>query len=359
MFINTVVKKSGVIVMTCCTLCLCAAVIIYSKECSDGAIQGIEMCLKVLVPSLFPFMAISSFIVRSGLSYTLGKPFKAVMRRLFALDECFAPVILLSLMGGYPVGARGISALYQSGAVSEEQAKRAAMFSICSGPGFLINFVGMSLYNNKTVGLIIMISQVISVLVIGIALGLFNRKKINTSKKEISHKIMPIGNSMVEAAYDGARGILNICAFVVLFSAVTGILVSITGDGIFRNIILCTLEVCSAVTALSASCPVEAVAFATGFGGLSVHFQIFSSLGSLKINKLSFFCIRIIQGVITGLLTHLGMKLFVKETAVFSTGEVQQSAASGGTIISGIVLVAVSLCFLYTIKSCKANLRQH
>ncbi len=314
------------------------------------------MCLKVLVPSLFPFMAIASFIVKSGISHHIGKPFKVVMRKLFGLDECFAPVILLSMIGGYPVGARGINALYLSGAVSEKQAKKAAMFAVCGGPGFMINFVGMSLYNSKLIGVIILAAQIISVIIIGITLNFFKKEKYELiSDKKTSYNAIPLGNSIVEATYDSAKGILNICAFVVLFSAITGILGSITGEGIFRNLIYAILEVCSAVTTLSGECPVEAIAFAAGFGGICVHFQIFSALGNIKINKLSFFCIRIIQGIITGLLTHLGVKLFVKEAMVFSTGTVQQISTGGGTIISGIMLIAVSLCFLYTFKSYKTN----
>ena len=44
------------------------AVIFYGKECSKGALKGIYFCAEVLVPSIFPFMIISVFIVKSGFS---------------------------------------------------------------------------------------------------------------------------------------------------------------------------------------------------------------------------------------------------------------------------------------------------
>lgn len=340
--------------MTVCTLALCAAVMIYSEECSEGALNGLEYCFKMLIPSLFPFMAISSFIVKSGLSYKLGRPFRLIMKKLFGLQSSFAPVILLSVLGGYPVGAKGISALFESGCVSREQAEKAAMFAVCSGPGFLVNFVGVSLYNNEKIGFIILASQVISVILIGIVLNLCDKNRNNyISDKELYSKSTSLSSSIVESAADSSRGILSICTFVVLFSAFTGILNSVVGEGIFKNCILCLLEVCSAVNSLSKDCSVEFVAFAVGFGGLSVHFQIFSSLGKLRINKLLFFCIRIIQGIITALLTHLGMILFVKEAMVFSTDTVQKADTFNGTIISGIALIAVSLCFLYSLKNYK------
>lgn len=47
-------------------------------------------------------------------------------------------------------------------------------------------------------------------------------------------------------------------------------------------------EVCNAVTAVSKDLPIEVVAFSAGFGGLCIHFQIFSALGDIKVNKLLF-----------------------------------------------------------------------
>lgn len=355
MFINTVLHKTSTVVITICTLLLCAGLLIYSRECSNGAIKGIEMCLNVLVPSLFPFMAVSSFIVKSGLSSKLGNPFKWIIQKAFGLDSCFAPVILLALIGGYPVGAKGISSLYESKMISENQAKKAAMFAVCSGPGFLINFVGMSIYKNKTVGLIILSSQIISVILLGVLINVFDKQKTDfNSKSEHKASKIPLGNAVVEAAVDSAKGVLTICVFVVLFSAFCGMIDSIISDGIFKNFILCFLEVCAAVSTLAENSPIETVAFAAGFGGICVHFQIYSALGKIEINKLLFFCIRIIQGAITAIFTHLGLSLLKIDTMVFSTSTVENAGTSGGTFISGAVLVFVMLCFLYTLKNNKA-----
>lgn len=349
-------EKSGRIAVALVTLCLCAVVIIYSKSCCDGAVKGIGMCLNVLVPSLFPFMVLSSFIVKSGLSYTLGKPLGRITKALFGLDGCFAPVILLSLIGGYPVGAKGICTLYKQGTASYEQCKKASMIAVCSGAGFLINFVGMSLYENKLIGFVLLFAQVFSVFMLGVGLKIIYKlrgldKDNYNSDTEFYSPPLPLGNAVVEATYDGAKGILSICAFVVLFSAITSVIGCIIGEGIFYDLSLVLLEVCSAVNVLSAKSSVEVVAFAIGFGGMCVHFQIFSSLGNIRINKLLFFCIRIIQGVITGLLTYIAMRFCANEKMVFSTAVVEHTDTGGGTVFAGIVLVLVGICFLYTLKN--------
>lgn len=354
MFFSAAVQKTATAFKALSVLALCAALIIFSENCSKEALEGLGLCLRVLIPSLFPFMAVSSFIVKSGLSYQLGRPFRGIMKKVFGLNENFAPIILLSMIGGYPVGAKGIASLVESGAANKKEAAKAAMFAVCAGPGFIVNFVGMSIYQNKSAGLIILASQIISVLALGIVINLLDRGKneIN-AKSELKRNFLPISSAIVESAAESSRGILSICAFVVLFSAFTGIFNSIISDGIMKNSLLCLLEVCSAVSELSKSCPVEFVAFAIGFGGLCVHFQIFSALGDIKVNKLSFFCIRIMQGMLTSLLTHLAIHLLPGDKMVFSTAVVEKAETFGGTAFSGAVLIIVAICFLYSLKSYK------
>ena len=166
MYINAAVGKAGTVFKALTALAVCVSILIFSESCSKGALNGISLCLNVLVPSLFPFMAASSFIVKSGLAQKIGKPLNKITKSLFGLSGSFAPVILISMLGGYPVGAKGICELVKSAGISQREAQKAALFSVCAGPGFIINFVGMSLYNSKTVGVIILCSQIISVILL-------------------------------------------------------------------------------------------------------------------------------------------------------------------------------------------------
>lgn len=354
MYINAAVGKAGTVFKALAALAVCISILIFSENCSKGALNGLSLCLNVLVPSLFPFMAASSFIVKSGLAQKIGKPLGKITKALFGLSGSFAPVILLSVLGGYPVGAKGISELVKSGAISQKEAQKAALFAVCAGPGFIINFVGQSLYNSKTAGLIILFSQIVSVILLGIIINLFDKSKgEDCCCDKATDKPCSVGTAVVESALDSSKGILGICAFVVLFSAFTEIISQIISDNSAENMLCCLLEVCSAVNRLSQNCTLEMTAFAIGFGGLCVHFQIYSALGKVSVNKLLFFCIRIIQGVITALLTHFGAMLFLGTSEVFSTSKIETSQFYGGTVISAAVLIGVAICFLYSIKAIK------
>lgn len=115
MFIKADFHRFTAALLSLAIIIICTLLLIFSRECADGALSGIEMCINVLIPSLFPFMAVSSFIVKSGISHTLGRPFAKIMRYAFGLSPCFAPVLLLSVTGGYPIGAKSCGELYKSG----------------------------------------------------------------------------------------------------------------------------------------------------------------------------------------------------------------------------------------------------
>ncbi len=356
MFIKVAASKAVTVIKVMSAVLICTGAVFFSAACTQGARDGIGFCLKVLVPSLFPFMAVSSFLVNSGIADTMGRPLDKITRAVFGLGHSFASVILLSLIGGYPIGAKTIAGLYKNKTADKAECEKAAMFAVCAGPGFLVNFVGMSLYGSKKTGIILLVSQMLSVVIIGIFIRFFYRNKSDDKcDKAVNFKPMPLSNAVVQSAVDSSKGMFVICAFVVLFSAFTGLLGEVVPSSDTKDCLLILLEVCSAVSKLAARKPIELIAFATGFGGLCVHFQIFSSLGELKINKLLFFCIRIIQGIITAVLTHLGLILFCSEQQVFSTATAKGAEIYGGTVISAIALLGTEICFLYSIKNCKQN----
>ena len=261
----TIEKKFTEILKILIVAVLCSGLLLYSENCSQGILKGLDFCLKILVPSLFPFMAISTFVVKSGIAVLLGKPFKRVTNKLFGLNSNFASVLLLSMLGGYPVGARGIYQLYKQNLASKAEAERAVMFAVCAGPGFLINFVGITLYHNKSIGLILLTSQIISMIIIGIFINLFNKNKEDfNSDTELINSPTSISNTLVESATESSKGILTICIFVVLVSSFIGMIDNLITDDTSKNLIFILLEVCSAVNLLSTDYPFELLAFAVG-----------------------------------------------------------------------------------------------
>ena len=92
-------------------LCAAAALLFYPTQAAAGAKRGIGYCVDILIPSLFPFMALSVFVVKSGLAASMGRLTAGPCRILFGLPGSAAAAIVMSMVGGYPVGARAVAAL--------------------------------------------------------------------------------------------------------------------------------------------------------------------------------------------------------------------------------------------------------
>ena len=78
-------------------LCAAAALLFYPTQAAAGAKRGIGYCVDILIPSLFPFMALSVFVVKSGLAASMGRLTAGPCRILFGLPGSAAAAIVMSL----------------------------------------------------------------------------------------------------------------------------------------------------------------------------------------------------------------------------------------------------------------------
>ena len=94
-------KRTGNIMSFIGIIILGFLIIAVPAPCKEGIFKGIIVCGRVIIPSLYPFTMCVCFLMRSGITENL---------RLFSkpVDRIWV-ITLLSLIGGYPVGARLLS----------------------------------------------------------------------------------------------------------------------------------------------------------------------------------------------------------------------------------------------------------
>lgn len=93
------------IISVLAALTFAALIIIKPELCAAGAAEGILLCGRVLIPSLFPMTVCTLFITGSG-AFSGLKRLSAVTQKLFHLSSGEFITVVLSLIGGYPVGAK-------------------------------------------------------------------------------------------------------------------------------------------------------------------------------------------------------------------------------------------------------------
>ena len=171
-----------------------------------GAYEGIELCMQTIIPSLFPFIFLSSIINHlwtgqelHGLSF-LGK--------LCSIPKGCESVLFLGLIGGYPVGAKMIADTYQQGHIHKSAAVRLLGFCSNAGPAFIFGILSSQFTSKMTLFLIWAIHGISAILVGMILPKQKSSQAFLSSKTEGSVSIF-LQNSLKTMA--------SICGWVVLF----------------------------------------------------------------------------------------------------------------------------------------------
>ena len=318
----------------------------YSEECARGVGKGIELCVGALVPSLFLFMALSAYTIESGCGGYFNRAF-GWLAGIMGLPKEAASAIVMAMIGGYPIGAVCCGLLYENGQLSESEARKTAYIAVSAGPGFVINYVGRSLIGNIGIGNILLASQITAVIFSGIVIG----RIVKCSPPKIRAIVNDKGSgALASAVNSAAQSTMRMCAMVVLFSGLTEAVTSLADESI-ADIAAAALEVTTACGRLCGDVHPAVAAFIIGFGGLSVHFQIFANLRNIEINKCLFILFRAAQGIIAAGATYIYLMMIPMETAAFSSTLCSPAPAASATLFGSAALAAASVCFVGSMAS--------
>lgn len=313
----------------------------------DGAGKGLNICTTVIIPSLFPFMVVSDFVIRSGLAEVMSRLLDPITRFLFRIPGSAGCAVIMSMLGGYPVGAKMTAQLLESGSISRNQAKRMMLFCINAGPAFVIGTVGTVIFSSRRAGVILFSSMILASLMIGVFSRFFDEDAIALKAKtpEIKSGILPT------SVMQGVRSMVFLCAWVMLFCCVGSFAESLPYD-IYGRLALIS-EVTGGCISASLKYPVSIQALIMGWGGLCVHCQLIPYLRETQTKYLHFALSRIVHGALSATVADFLLKVFPCETDVFSTGtqvlpklySVSVPAAVS-TVILAVMLVAELSAFL-------------
>lgn len=360
------------------TAAACVVVLSHSEQSAAAVRSGIEICAGSVIPSLFPMMFLAQYFIKSGGAEEIGSLLDASTRILFGLPGICGAVILTGLIGGYPSGAAAAEALVQHGAISRRQGERLANIAFCSGPGFTIGMIGAQLYQNKSVGLLILTAQAISCIIIGIALKLTTGNTNHQASRTDSVGIRGESgneNAFVESAAAASSAVLAMSSFIILFQVMNAILSTLGVNEWLAHllgkiglehfgayIIPCLTEVTGG-SMLSVNIGLPFTAFVVGFGGLSVHFQNFALCRKIRLNKGCYLVTRMVQGILCGLLVSAALKIpyfsdrCVPAAAITETGvpmRFSHISGSFGAIMLVMCLMSV-LCLPQNQKERRKN----
>lgn len=187
--------------------------ILDGKTALTGASEGIGLCLRTLIPSLFPFFLLSILLTSSLSGETL--PFLRPVTDACKIPDGAQSLLAIGFLGGYPVGAQNVAVLYRSGQISGRQAARLIACCNNAGPAFLFGILG-PMFTAKTTPWLLWAVHIASALLVTILLpGGTDTKAVQVPRRHIA---------ITSALEQSVKVMALVCGWVVLMRMVIAFL---------------------------------------------------------------------------------------------------------------------------------------
>ncbi len=247
--------------------------------------SALRLCARTLIPSLFPFMVLSELMVSGNAVSLIAPLLRRPAKALFGISGEGGAAVLLGLVCGFPIGAKTAAALYKKGSIGKRELTHILTFSNNPSSAFLISAVGASMFDDRPFGVLLFAISTLTALIVGFVGKFINRPHTDSapvSVKGYGEKPPRAVDIFTGAVTSSALSMLSICAFVVFFSTLVGVLEYTVNASALPEAVSALwfgfFELTSGVWKAS-SVPTLGpylAAAAVGWSGLSVHFQIMS-----------------------------------------------------------------------------------
>lgn len=340
-------KKMGKYISTVGISVLTVLIIFNSEKSKSGAQDGIMLCRDIIVPALLPVLILCGAMTRSTCAQVFEKLFGRITQVLFHLPRVATMPIIFGAIGGYPTGAVLTRQMFCEGLIEQEDAVRIMRFNVNPGVAFTITAVGSVYLKSTKSGVILYLICTATSLLIGIIQGLRFRSKRYYYNAKI--KRQDFSDAVISSVEDSTKSIMNMCAYIVFFSAVMQIFS-------FPRQILALLEITSGIFKSGMIIPFEYICVFLSFAGICLHFQIFSITKDFNMKYTDFFIHRMLAAIVSYFPGKLCSILFSQDTTVFSN--VAQTIPQASQVNSGlsIVLLAGCIAIIFDIKNRKSKL---
>lgn len=337
-FIVTSIKKN-IIPLTFLFFIVC--LVIFSNSNLSAARNGLFLWANKLVPSLLPFFIATELLSYTDIVHKFGKLLNPIMMPLFNVPGIASFALIMGIISGYPTGAKIAVDLNENGLCTREEAERMLAFTNNSGPLFILSTVGISMFGNSQIGILLLVTHILACITVGIIFRFYKCKTYNTNNLKVYStnkelvSFSNLGDILGKAITSSVKTMIMIGGFVVLFSIILSILknsniINILSKTLFplfkmfgindiqfsnafiSGIIELTNGVMqiSSIQAKTISINIILSAFLLGFGGFSVLLQVSSIISKANISIKSYFIGKLLHGIIAAFYTFLFITYF-------------------------------------------------
>ena len=311
------------------------SLLLFSSSNLTASKNGLILWANSVVPSLFPFFVATELLSKTNIPFFLGKVFNPLMKPLFNISGEGSFGLIMGIISGYPTGAKIAVNFRNDNILSKEECERLLSFTNNSGPLFIIGTIGISMFGSTQIGILLLVTHIISALTVGIIFRKWKysniKNNIKSNKKDISNSISfsSLGEILSEAISNSISIILMIGGFIVLFSVIISILKQSNFLFLITNlfepillkfnipkefvssIFIGLLEITNGISLISIikikqiSLNLIITAFILGTGGVSVFLQVFSIVSKSDLSIKPYILGKLLHGIIAGFYTYV------------------------------------------------------
>ncbi len=285
--------------------------VLLNKELvSTSILSSLYIWYNTLVPSMFPMIVLSDIIITYNSTNIIPKFITKSISKLFDISENATTIFLFSLVAGFPTNGIIIQEAINAKRITKSEGEHLLLFCNFANPLFILQTIGVFYLKNSTYALIILISNILSNIIIGIIFR--NKNNQNNSNIEYLDKEPSLVTTLKEAIYKGINSLLLVAGTITMFIILTTLISHIFNlNNILNLIIKSLLEMTMALSYLSNlnlndTLKVVLSSAILSFSGLSIHLQIYSILENIKYKY--YLKGRIISVVLSSIISFILMK---------------------------------------------------
>ena len=333
--------KINLLITLICSLII-IHIILEPNICIRYTISGAKLFFNAIFPSLFPFLVIINIIISyDGINIYSKLLGNIICKPLKLTKECNFP-LLVSVLCGYPLGARYTCDLYEKNIIDLNTCERLLNIASNASPLFIIGSVGASMMLSTKIGYILLLSNILSCMFMGFILpSKFYSFKVNYRSSNFSKNKSTdtnIGMVLKSSIEDAMKNSLNIGGFIIVFSVITGMI----KDNVIFNIVLNKIALiigssgnfiegmflgmlemtngCYLISSSNSNLYVKlpVLSFLIAFSGLSIISQVYSYTYKYNVSIKKYIVRKFIQGIVSSFFTIILYYIFIHNSSVFT-----------------------------------------
>lgn len=317
------------ILFTLISLYLIYLLLRYPALSLEYASTGLMLWFQKMIPTLLPFMILSGIMIRMNLTEKFVSFAHPFLHRLYGTSPNGSYTIVMGFLCGFPMGARIIGELYQTGRLDREESSRLLAFCNNIGPIYFLSFVVPSLTIDKPLlpfaimygipllyGILIMRflpcvqSALLRIGVRNFTTTSVSNTAISPSSKRNQSCALPLLAAIDDSVLSGLIGIAKLGGYMIFFNLLNIAFVPFHNlNETFLYLYNCLLEITSGIDR-SSHYLYTSILILLPFGGLSCIAQTYSMIQHTDLSIRSYILHKIIQTILTAL-CYLFLQMFL------------------------------------------------